>query len=291
MAFILPASTPSNLRKLPARPDEPDRTASVGTLTGAVAREFENPLSYVTANLAFVAEEMRALSTRLKASSAPEPELAGSARQIAEAAADALDGMAKMRRLVGDLRTLSRRDDPELKPLDPTHVLESCIDAARSETAQRARVERDLARSLPPVRANEARLGQIFLDLLVNAAHTLPEGHSGEHLIRVHSFTAAGPQVVVEVRAGAVGKIPAGDLQRIHDAGFGPGTPGTAASLGLSTCRGLVEGLGGELQIESRAGQDTTFRVLLPVAQAELPRVAGPAAVPSSAHGERPRGR
>jgi len=264
---------------------------SVGNLTSAVAREFENPLSYVTANLAFVAEEMRALSTRLKASSAPEPELAGSARQIAEAAADALDGMAKMRRLVGDLRTLSRRDDPELKPLDPTHVLESCIDAARSETARRARVERDLARSLPPVRANEARLGQIFLDLLVNAAHTLPEGHSGEHLIRVHSFTAAGPQVVVEVRAGAVGKIPAGDLQRIHDAGFGPGTPGTAASLGLSTCRGLVEGLGGELQVESRAGQGSTFRVLFPVAQAELPRVAGPAAVPSSAHGERPRGR
>jgi len=290
MASILSSSTPSNLHKLPARPDEEDRTASVGTLTSAVAREFENPLSYVTANLAFVAEEMRALSVRLKASAAPEPELAGSARQIADAAADALDGMAKMRRLVGDLRTLSRRDDPELKPLDPTHVLESCIDAARSETARRARVERDLARSLPPVRANEARLGQIFLDLLVNAAHTLPEGHSGEHLIRVHSFTSARPQVVVEVRAGGTG-IPSEQLQRILNAGVGSGAPVTAASLGLSTCRGLVEGLGGELQVESRAGRGSTFRVLFPVAQAELSRVAGPDAVPSSAHGERSRGR
>jgi signal transduction histidine kinase len=290
MASTFAAPTPPNLRKLPDQPDQADRTVSVGTLTSAVAREFENPLSYVTANLAFVAEEMRALSIRLKAAAAPEPELAGSARQIADAAADALDGMAKMRRLVGDLRTLSRRDDPELKPLDPTHVLESCIDAARSETARRARVERALARSLAPGRAHAARLSPIFLDLLVNAAHTLPEGHSGEHLIRVRSFTAAGPQVVVEVRAGGVG-VPSQDLQRILEAGFGTGAPGAAARLGLSTCRGLVEGLGGELQVESRAGQGTIFRVLFPVAQAELPRVAGPAAVPSSAHGERPRGR
>jgi signal transduction histidine kinase len=156
-------------QRLYARLAVADRMVSLGTLAGGVAHELNNPLSYVTANLAFVAQEVAALAGRLAARGHDAGEAGESARQIADAADDARDGVEKMRGLVRDLQRLSSGDDSALTQVDLTHVLESSISVARSEIKHRARVERQLAPALPPVRANEARLGQVFLNLLVNA--------------------------------------------------------------------------------------------------------------------------
>jgi hypothetical protein len=104
--------------RLSARLDAPDRTEPPGPSTSAVAREFDNPLSYVTANMTFVAEEMAMLTRRLEAAKGSagwlgepgpgEPGLAESARQIVDAAADARDGVAKLRGLVRELQSLTQ---------------------------------------------------------------------------------------------------------------------------------------------------------------------------------------
>jgi signal transduction histidine kinase/ActR/RegA family two-component response regulator len=255
-------------QRLYARLAASDRMVSLGTLASGVAHELNNPLSYVTANLAFVAAEGVALAGRLEAASAGDPEAAESARQIVDAAADARDGVEQMCKLVRDLQTLASGDDEALEPLDPTHVLECSINVASSELKHRARIELQLAPSLPPVRANAARLGQVFLNLLINAAHAIPEGHANEHVVRVHSFTRPGDRVAVEVEvevSDSGGGIPAGQLERLFEPFSGAAAPGPGAGLGLSTCRSIVTALGGELQVTSQAGKGISFLVLFPV--------------------------
>jgi signal transduction histidine kinase len=264
-----------------------DRMVSLGTLTGGVAHELNNPLSYVTANLAFVAEEVAALAGRLAATGVDDAGLAESARQVLDAAADARDGVDKVRGLVRDLQTLSRGDDSALVPLDLTQVLESSINVAGSELKHRAVVRRALAAALPPVRANEARLGQVFLNLLVNAAHAIPAGRSGEQVVHVRSFAAPGQRVAVEVSDTGCG-IPADQLEAIFEPFFSTKAPGEGAGLGLSVCRSIVEALGGTIEVESEVGVGSTFRVLLPVAPAD-PAEGG--ATPPAAVAQARRGR
>lgn len=250
-------------QRLCARLADSDRMASLGSLASGVAHELNNPLSYVTANLAFVATEGAALARRLEAASAGDAESAESARQIVDAAADARDGLEQMCRLVRDLQTLANGADAEFAPLDLTHVLECSINVARSEYKHRARVEPQLAGSLPPVRANAARLGQVFLNLLIHAARALPDGHANEHAIRVRSFTLPGDRVAVEVSDTGDGILP-DRLERIFDPDLGASGPG--AGLGLPLCRSIVTALGGEIRVTSQVGKGTTFLVTFPVA-------------------------
>ena len=263
-------------RRLLSQVEVADRLASIGRLAGGVAHELNNPLSYVNANLAFIVEEAATLAGRLEAAPSSDTELAESVRQLIDAATDTRDGVETMRGLVRDLQTLSRGDESALRSLDLTQVLESSLNVARSEIGQRARLERALTAALPPVRANELRLGQVFLGLLVHAAQAIPEGHVEENLIRVTTRVVPGDRVAVEVSDTGPGITP-DRLDRILDPSSAAGAPG--AGLGLSSCRSVVEALGGRLEVESRPGQGITRRVLLPVAAAEAiePSVAGPA--------------
>jgi signal transduction histidine kinase/ActR/RegA family two-component response regulator len=275
-------------QRLYARLAVADRMISVGSLAGGVAHELNNPLSYVTANLAFITEEVGELTRRLAATGATDGALEEVASQLHAAAADARDGVEKMHGLVRDLQRLSRDDDGALAPLDLTHVLESAISVARSEIKHRARVERQLAPSLPPVRASEARLGQVFLNLLVNAAHATPEGRAADQLIRVRSFVAPGQRVAVEVSDTGCG-IPADRLERIFEPFYSTRAPGGGAGLGLSICRSIVGALGGTIEVESQVGVGSTFRVLLPVAPLEPVEEQAAAARRPEAAPRRPR--
>jgi signal transduction histidine kinase/CheY-like chemotaxis protein len=271
-------------QRLQARLAVADRMVSIGALAGGLAHELNNPLSYVTANLAFIAEEVTGLAKRLGAAGAGDAALAETAVQLVEAAADARDGVEKLRGLVLDLQTLARGDTGLLAPLDLSHVLGSAIRVAASETRRRARVECQLAATLPPVLANEARLGQVFLTLMINAAHAIPEGCASPQSIRVRSFTAPGPRVVVEVSDTGPG-IPAGQLERVFDPTPGARAPGTGDGPGLSLCRSIVVALGGEIQVESQVGTGSTFRVLLPVAPGEPDEEPGPPQRPAPRRG------
>jgi CheY-like chemotaxis protein len=116
---------------------------------------------------------------------------------------------------------------------------------------------------VPFVQANESRLGQAFLNLLLNAAQAIPEGASGDHEVAVTVCSEAGGWVVVEIRDTGVG-IPAEHLSRIFEPFFTTKAVGEGTGLGLSVCHGIVTGLGGRIQVESEPGEGTVFRVLLP---------------------------
>jgi len=142
-------------------------------------------------------------------------------------------------------------------------VVESAVQMAWHEIRHRAHLAKALA-DVPPVNANEARLGQVFLNLLINAAQAIPEGHADKNEIRVSTRTDENGNAVVEVSDTGVGISPE-DMPRIFDPFFT--TKEAGSGLGLAISHGTVKGLGGEIQASSVPGHGSTFRVILPPAK------------------------
>jgi len=238
-----------------------DRMASVGTLAAGVAHEINNPLSAVVANLELMAKDMPRLCEEL--------EVTEQFHEIIDELRDARDGADRLRHIVRDLKIFSRSTDEERRgPVDVKRVLESSLRMAWNEIRHRARLEKEYS-AVPPVEANDARLGQVFLNLIVNAAQAIREGHAEQNLIRVSTrVDEPSGRVAVEIRDTGCG-IAADSLPRIFDAFFTTKPVGVGTGLGLSICHRIVTGLGGEIQVDSQVGKGTTFRVLLPAAHLE----------------------
>jgi signal transduction histidine kinase/CheY-like chemotaxis protein len=268
-------------RELHAKLALADRMVSVGTLAAGVAHELNNPLAYVNANVSYLAEQVAHLASLLPASARGDAEVEDVLAQLVEASRDAKDGVDRMRVIVRDLRTLSRADDASVGPVDLGPVLDSCVNVAWNELKHRARLVKDVPH-LPCVRGNAGRLGQIFLNLLVNAVQAMPEGPGGENEIRVSARPLGGDRVVIEVADTGCG-IPPENLARIFDPFFTTKAPGVGTGLGLSIVHGIVTSMQGEIAVESTVGLGTTFRVVLPVASQEPPEEA-----PAEGPGPRP---
>jgi CheY-like chemotaxis protein len=133
-----------------------------------------------------------------------------------------------------------------------------------NELRHRARVFTSFQPDLPPVDGNGSRLGQVFLNLLVNAAHAIPEGRVEASAIRVRAY-ADGGNVVVEISDTGVG-IPPHVIGRIFDPFFTTKPIGQGTGLGLAISHEIVRSMGGSIQVESTPGTGTTFRVVLPAA-------------------------
>jgi signal transduction histidine kinase/ActR/RegA family two-component response regulator len=256
------------------------KMAAVGTLAAGVAHEINNPLGYVLNNLAFAREQVDALAASAGAS-------AERIAQIREALADVVDGAERVRAIVRDLRVMSRPEPEQRLPVDVNAALETAVGFAGAELRQRARVSWDLG-PVPAVSANEARLGQVFLNLVVNAAQALPEGQLERNEIQISSRVES-QQVIVAVRDNGVG-IPGGHLPRLFDPFFTTKAVGKGTGLGLSICQAIISGLGGRIEVESQVGEGSTFRVILPADDGARDFEALPSASVRPA-GAGPRGR
>jgi PAS domain S-box-containing protein len=242
-----------------------DRLASVGMLAAGVAHEINNPLAYLCAAIDYLDEHARTLA-------GPE------APELIQALADAREGAQRVRHVVRDLRTFSGKRDERRARVTLEPIVESAIHMAANEIRYRARLVREYG-AAPAVMADEARLGQVVLNLLINSAHAIPEGRSRENEIRVVTSTDERGRAVLEVRDTGVG-IPPEIAGRVFDPFFTTKPQGVGTGLGLSICRGIVLALGGEIAVDSRPGRGTTVRVALPpapAASAEPPAAPRPA--------------
>jgi len=247
-------------REMFARIAVADRMLSVGTLAAGVAHEINNPLAYVMTNLALLARELPALV----AVSEPSKRGAASALDIETVLGDAQEGAARVSGIVRDLRALSRGDDETRGPVDVVTVLLSSLKMAQSEIRHRAKVVRELDVDLPAVHANASRLGQVFLNLLVNAAQAIHDGRSEANEIRVRARTSSDrASVVVEIEDTGVGIAPS-VADRIFDPFFTTKPVGVGTGLGLSICHQIVSSIGGEITVTSAPGAGSCFRVMFP---------------------------
>jgi PAS domain S-box-containing protein len=235
-----------------------ERLASVGLLAAGVAHEVNNPLSFVIGNLDLIAAHVA------QTVGAPDRTLTTLIGMVR----DARVGAERVRTIVRDLKTFARVGEQRLDLLDVRAPLEAAIAMARNEIRHRAALEVALA-PVPGVLADEGRLAQVFLNLLVNAAHSIPEGAAEKNKIRVTTCEQPDGAVCVEVSDTGAGIDPA-HVANIFDPFFTTKDVGYGTGLGLSICHGVVSDLGGRIDVESTPGRGSTFRVVFPRAPAAL---------------------
>jgi signal transduction histidine kinase len=235
-----------------------DRLATVGQLAASVGHEINNPLAFILSNLSYVREELERL---------PGVTNSLAREEMLEALSEAREGAERVRLLVQDLKMLSRADDVESGPVDMGAVLRSASKMAAHEIRHRARlvVESD---GVPPVHGNGARLCQVFLNLLINAAHAITPGQVARNEIRLVARAGPDSRVTVEVSDTGCGISPE-NLERIFQPFFTTKPRGVGSGLGLSVCHRIITAHEGRISVESAPNKGTTFRVSLPVHTAE----------------------
>ncbi|MFL5349653.1 MAG: PAS domain S-box protein [Hyalangium sp.] len=255
-ATVVSARDLTDRKQMQSRLVLSDRLAAMGTLAAGVAHEINQPLTFVISNLSFLANELRTLVGELPPGRLTEAE---------EVLREAGMGANKVRQIVADLKTFSRADDDVPTIVNLQHVIESALTIARAELRARATVVRDYA-EVPPVEGSEGRFGQVFLNLLINAAQAIPAGQPERNEIRV-KLRSVQDHVIVEVRDTGAG-IPPEMRSRIFDPFFTTKPVGVGTGLGLFVCQGIITRFGGEISVESEVGCGTTFRVIFPTARA-----------------------
>ncbi|HUP20279.1 MAG TPA: response regulator [Gemmatimonadota bacterium] len=229
-----------------------DRMVSVGTLAAGVAHEINNPLMAVAGNLDVALADLE----RVEEGSLPGLDrLRSGIREAREAA-------AQVQNIVRDLKVFSRSDQESLGPVDIHRVLDSSIRMAWNQIRHRAQLIKSYE-DVPRVIGNEFRLGQVFLNLLINAVQAMPEGAPDANEIRVVTRPArSGDCVVVEVADTGCGIAP--DVRaKIFDPFFTTKEVGVGTGLGLSICHRIVTDLDGSIEVDSEVGRGTVFRVSL----------------------------
>lgn len=253
-----------------------EKMASIGQLAAGVAHEINNPVGFVNSNLGSLKSEVGDLLRVIDAYAAADPILAGYPAvmsRIAEARATAdldyvradvgalidesLDGMERVRKIVQDLKDFSRVDTTEWQFANLEDGLDSTLNMVANEIKYKAQVRKEYA-GLPMVECIAAQINQIFMNLLVNAAHAI----EGQGTITLRTG-CAGAEVWVEVEDTGRG-IREMDLGRIFEPFFTTKPVGKGTGLGLSLAYSIAQRHGGRLEVSSEVGVGTRFRLLLP---------------------------
>lgn len=251
-----------------------ERMASIGQLAAGVAHEINNPVGFVNSNLGALHRYVENLLALLTAYEKAETGLAEVTLQpiqqikqdidldylrqdLPSLLAESQDGLRRVTRIVQDLKDFSHVGESERQWADLEAGLESTLRVVANEIKYKAVVVRDYC-GLPPVECHPFQLNQVFMNLLVNAAHAIEErgtitlctGHDERELW-------------IEVRDTGKG-IAAENLARIFEPFFTTKPVGQGTGLGLSLSYGIVQKHGGRIEVQSEAGCGTSFRVVLP---------------------------
>jgi len=230
-----------------------EKLSTLGTLVSGVAHEIRTPLTYVSNNLFLVRQ-------RLEQASRARPELSELAQELLHYGQDALEGVARINRLVEDLRTFARRDGGGIVDADLREVVGVAVDLFRATRRGRLEVQADLV-SVARLRLEPSQIQQVVLNLLANAADAMPGGG----VVRVMTRPVAGGGEIEVIDRGT------GIAPEIQAELFNPfvTTKPEGTGLGLSICLRIIEAHGGTIRFESGPVRGTTFVVFLPTADAE----------------------
>lgn len=236
-----------------------ERLATLGELAAAVAHEVSSPLTYILGNLDLL-------------------DLHAARREwgdVTAMLAEVRDGATRIRDIVSSLRSLSRVDDTRRVPVDLARALDRALRIAGPEVRRRGRLDVHVATPSPVVLGDEGRIGQVVINLVMNAAHALPAGRA-ENRIEVTARRLDEARCELVVADNGVGIAP--EIQaRIFDPFYTTKPVGEGTGLGLSVCHGIVSSLGGSISVESAPGEGARFRVVLPAAPGALSAPSTPA--------------
>lgn len=255
-----------------------EKLASIGQLAAGVAHEINNPIGFIFSNFGTLEQYLQDLFEMLNAyeeaeSSMQDADALARIRRLREdldieylredipnLMRESRDGIQRVRKIVQDLKDFSRVDArQEWESVDLHHGIDSTLNIVNNEIKYKADVVKQYG-DLPEVQCLPSELNQVFMNLLVNAAHAITKERG---TITIRTGTEAG-EAWVEVTDDGAG-IPAENLQRIFDPFFTTKPVGQGTGLGLSLSYGIVQKHGGRMEVTSEVGRGSTFRVTIPV--------------------------
>jgi signal transduction histidine kinase len=248
---------------------------AVGRLAAGIAHEINTPIQFVGDNTHFLQDAFASLQTLLGhyqalrdavAAGEEDADLAYLADEVPRALAQTLEGVDRVASIVRALKEFAHPDTKERVPADLNGALKSTLIVARNELKYVADVETDFG-SIPAVVCQVGDVNQVFLNLLVNAAHAIADAGGAEDqkgTIRVRTWQE-NDQVVVAIGDSGCG-IPEAIRSKIFDPFFTTKEVGCGTGQGLALARAvIVEQHGGSLTFETAEGRGTTFYIRLPV--------------------------
>ena len=269
----------SELQSTQTRVVQQEKMASIGQMAAGVAHEINNPMGFITSNLNTLGKYMgrlREYQDALKAhlavcESDSKAALLEQQRRLkieyiledtGSLVAESLEGAERVRKIVQDLKSFSRVDEADEKLADLNQCLESTINIVWNEIKYVATLKKELG-DIPQVKCYPQQLNQVFMNLLVNAAHAI----TGQGEITVRSWNDAG-NVFISISDTGSG-IPEELQRRIFEPFFTTKEAGKGTGLGLSISSEIVRKHGGEIILESKPGLGTTFTIRLPLGSSE----------------------
>ncbi len=270
------------LREAQAHLVQSEKMASLGQLVAGVAHEVNNPLAYVSNNLAVLARDVRLVAELV---GLYRSSLGGQIPSYLAEAEERLDlnytlgsfdrlvessqkGLNRVREIVGALRDFSRLDQAERKEIDPNEVVRETVEIVRFAASEREvdlRVE--LADSLPKILCSPGKLNQVLLNILLNAIQAVEPGSWVAARTR---HDAGRGEVCYEVADAGPG-IPDSIRGRIFDPFFTTKPTGVGTGLGLWVSYNIVKDHGGRIDVQTEPGRGTTFTIALPTGPQALP--------------------
>ena len=258
-----------------------EKLASIGQLAAGVAHEINNPIGYVFSNFGTLEKYLEDLFRMLAAYEQAEAQLAGTPvaarlkalrqeieldylkEDVPTLMAESREGIKRVRKIVQDLKDFSHVDArQEWEWTDLHKGIDSTLNIVNNEIKYKADVVKHYG-TLPEVQCLPSELNQVFMNLLVNAAHAV---HKERGTITIRSGVA-DEQVWVEIEDDGCG-IPKENLSRIFDPFFTTKAVGKGTGLGLSLSYGIMKKHAGRLEVDSEPGRGTRFRMTLPVRRA-----------------------
>jgi CheY-like chemotaxis protein len=234
-----------------------ERMASLGRLAAGVAHEINNPLAYVLGNLEILDRQL----SEIRASVTDLPHGIEIISDAELALATAKDGVQRIRAIVKDLGTFARAAPEIRRPVEVEAAIEAALELSWNELRHRARVVKRFS-AVPAVLADAGQLAQLFVNLILNASLSIPDGRQG---VITLSTTGEGGRVCIQIEDDGV-EIAGQDLPYVFEPFFNRHGRSGAAGLGLAICRNIVTSLGGTITVESEPDVGTRFTVTLQAA-------------------------
>jgi signal transduction histidine kinase len=256
-------------RRLLGRLEEAERFAALGRLAASVGHEINNPLAYVAMNVEQAMGEVDRFFADLPSSAPLLPSLPVLLRECRV-------GLDRIRDVVRDLQRLSRRAEVRRETFSIDDLLDESLAMARNQVEHRARVRKQYNEGLR-IHGDRSALGQVVLNLILNAAQALPDGRAETNAVTLTTYARDG-HVHVEVSDTGAGISPQ-ILPHIFDPFYTTKPIGEGTGLGLAVSCRIVADHGGRIDVESEVGRGSLFRIVLPAAPAPT---ASPLLVESS---------
>ncbi|HEU5074566.1 MAG TPA: response regulator, partial [Polyangiaceae bacterium] len=265
-------------RKMQAQLELSDRLSSLATMAAGVAHEVNNALTVVVPNAVYIANELENLSAELRSAPPATAEVLRRLDELVEVQGELRTAADSIGDTMRALKAFSRPTLPASGEADVRRAIQWAVRSTGQALPDRARFSVD-AGELPPVKGDEARLGQALAQLLTHATYAVSRQQAGQSEVAITAYEDGQDCVAIEIRdAGPT--LPREMREHVFEPFFADPASSSGRGIGLAICHGIVRSLGGEIALDSVEGKGNTFRIRLPRAEHRPARTVEPQSLP-----------